>query len=119
MDDGDKGALTATLFAGLMFGAAAGYHVRMPDENLGDRLDVIEAKLDRIGTVVSDHSIGSVGDVAGSVTIASEAPRRILTTAEVAAELGCNPDTVRRRHDAGTLEGWQSAGWNQWRRVDP
>ena len=83
-----------------------------PPGDLVKRVEALEATVDALSQLAGDRI--RTGDVI--VTGLEPPPRPIVSTEELADELGINADTVRRRAAAGTLVGFTKTGRDQWQR---
>ena len=59
----------------------------------------------------------SVGNVSVTIHEPIEATPAVMTTEQLAAEIGCNADTVRRRYADGRLYGFEKLDRDAWVRL--
>lgn len=70
------------------------------------------------GTVASSPAIDAqIGTVSVIVGDANEQPPAVMTTEQLADELDCNADTVRRRYADGRLYGFEKLDRDAWVRL--
>ncbi|WP_372899170.1 hypothetical protein [Stieleria sp.] len=63
------------------------------------------------------HQTKSVGNVSVMIADPIEPTPAVMTTEQLADEIGCNADTVRRRYADGRLFGYEKLSRDAWVRV--